>query len=386
MSPEQARGGPVGPASDVFSLGAVVAYAATGIGPFGEGRDEALLYRIVSAEPRLDGVPGPLRDLVADCLHKDPALRPTLAGLARAIADRWTPPEELPGAVPWPASVTRLIQGRQAPTPDASAAGRQHGGAITHPPTERASAAPSRITLTPAVADQLFRRAQQARRVGYDGNPAEAARMSADLAADYTRLAGPNAPHTLHSRYDQAHFVGKAGDLAQAARLMASVASDYARVLGPDTLTTLNIRHEHACLVGEAGDPAQAAQLMAAVAADKARFLGMGHSYGWNILDTLQSRQRHAIYVGKAGDSAQATRLMADVITAVRGFGRDHIGVLTSRYWHACFVGDAGDPAQASRLMVDVATDMARVLGPDHAYTLASRRWLAYWQKRAAAP
>ncbi|MEU6233249.1 serine/threonine-protein kinase [Kitasatospora sp. NPDC047058] len=78
MSPEQANGLPAGPPSDVFSLGAVLAYAATGIQPFGEGVSVAvLLYRVLHEEPDLSGLTGPLRAIVRDCLAKDPAARPT---------------------------------------------------------------------------------------------------------------------------------------------------------------------------------------------------------------------------------------------------------------------------------------------------------------------
>ncbi|WP_327074041.1 serine/threonine protein kinase [Kitasatospora purpeofusca] len=79
MSPEQANGRPVGPPGDIFSLGAVLAYAATGVHPFGEGVSAAvLLYRVVHEEPDLTGLaPGPLRSIVLDCLAKDPAVRPT---------------------------------------------------------------------------------------------------------------------------------------------------------------------------------------------------------------------------------------------------------------------------------------------------------------------
>ncbi|MFE7561377.1 serine/threonine-protein kinase [Kitasatospora sp. NPDC057500] len=78
MSPEQANGRPVGPPGDVFSLGAVLAYAATGVHPFGEGVSAAvLLYRVVHEEPDLAGLDGPLRSIVLGCLAKDPAARPT---------------------------------------------------------------------------------------------------------------------------------------------------------------------------------------------------------------------------------------------------------------------------------------------------------------------
>ncbi|MFJ2023817.1 LamG-like jellyroll fold domain-containing protein [Streptomyces sp. NPDC087897] len=78
MSPEQVNGGDVTPACDVFSLGAVLAFAATGAGPFGVGPTPVMLYRVVYEAPDLAGVPDPaLRALLADCLAKDPALRPT---------------------------------------------------------------------------------------------------------------------------------------------------------------------------------------------------------------------------------------------------------------------------------------------------------------------
>ncbi|AWZ09917.1 serine/threonine-protein kinase [Streptomyces sp. ICC4] len=92
LAPEQVYGTPVTPACDVFGLGAVLAYAATGRLPFGDpeqsGGIAALLMRVTEAEPDLSGVPAELRDLVHDCLRKDPAARPTPAEvLARAAED-----------------------------------------------------------------------------------------------------------------------------------------------------------------------------------------------------------------------------------------------------------------------------------------------------------
>jgi len=96
MSPEQAQGRRVGPPSDVFSLGAVLTYAATGQGPFGTGSSATLLYRVVSASPDISGVPAELRPLVERCLAKDPQQRPTtqqiLAELNIALpAAGWLP-------------------------------------------------------------------------------------------------------------------------------------------------------------------------------------------------------------------------------------------------------------------------------------------------------
>ncbi|MFD4865574.1 bifunctional serine/threonine protein kinase/MFS transporter [Streptomyces sp. NPDC058412] len=100
MSPEQVRGLELTPASDVFCLGAVLVYAATGRMLFG-ATDTGLnahLFRIAEEEADLTGVPESLVDLVGACLHKDPARRPTPEEVAaRTAAD--APGEWLPGAV-----------------------------------------------------------------------------------------------------------------------------------------------------------------------------------------------------------------------------------------------------------------------------------------------
>lgn len=85
LSPEQAQGGHVGPPSDVFSLGCVLAYAATGRRPFGSGPVEAMLFRTVHDTADTTGIPHGLLDVVAACLAKAPGDRPTAAGLRDAL-------------------------------------------------------------------------------------------------------------------------------------------------------------------------------------------------------------------------------------------------------------------------------------------------------------
>jgi eukaryotic-like serine/threonine-protein kinase len=98
MSPEQVEGREVGPASDIFSLGAVLAFAATGEAPFGSGSAPTLAYRAVYREVNLDRVPAEVRGLIQRCLAKDPGQRPTardleFAASARAVpaTERWLP-------------------------------------------------------------------------------------------------------------------------------------------------------------------------------------------------------------------------------------------------------------------------------------------------------
>ncbi|MFG3253903.1 serine/threonine-protein kinase [Streptomyces sp. NPDC048172] len=95
MSPEQVRGDRVTAASDVFCLGSVLAYAATGRSPFGSGDSgvHVLLYRITQEEPDLDGVPDALRPLIASCLAKTPEDRPSLDAVLNFTGEGDADPE-----------------------------------------------------------------------------------------------------------------------------------------------------------------------------------------------------------------------------------------------------------------------------------------------------
>lgn len=95
MAPEQAAGAPIGSPADIFGFGALVTFAATGNPPFGEGPAEAVLYRVVHEEPDLAAVGDDgLREVIAACLAKDPAARPTTEELLRRLTpsqDGWLP-------------------------------------------------------------------------------------------------------------------------------------------------------------------------------------------------------------------------------------------------------------------------------------------------------
>ncbi|MFD3533921.1 protein kinase [Streptomyces sp. NPDC058664] len=105
MSPEHLVGSrAVVPASDVFCLGAVLAFAASGRGPFHDDEMAAVIFRISRAEADLDPVPEELRHVLARCLRRDPAERPSAAELAELLGGG-----EPPEVFPWPGGVLSLL-------------------------------------------------------------------------------------------------------------------------------------------------------------------------------------------------------------------------------------------------------------------------------------
>ncbi|MFH8381857.1 serine/threonine-protein kinase [Kitasatospora sp. NPDC018058] len=86
MAPEQFRSGSATSATDVFALGSVLAFAATGRGPFGADSSHAVGFRVVYEEPDLTGLAAELRPLIVGCLAKEPGQRPTVEGLLAMVA------------------------------------------------------------------------------------------------------------------------------------------------------------------------------------------------------------------------------------------------------------------------------------------------------------
>ena len=158
MSPEQAEGTEVGPPSDIFSLGAVLAFAASGQPPFGSGMTAALVYRIVHKPPRLDGVPEEIRPLIERCLAKDSSQRPAATELLTEVeavqpTDGWLPEP-----------ITRTFQDSSAyPTPQPPGSVIAAGEPPADPPTITGQAAlvtPGPETFPPAEAEPAEPQAQ----------------------------------------------------------------------------------------------------------------------------------------------------------------------------------------------------------------------------------
>ncbi|BBB00921.1 hypothetical protein RVR_8124 [Actinacidiphila reveromycinica] len=148
-SPEQAAGKPARPATDVFALGQIAAYASIGAAPFGDGS------RVQHAEPDLNELPGQLREIVTRCLIKDPALRPSLAQITTMCAQaapesrpvswlpapllaailpaipppHFAPPRAAPPSPAAPAAPPRPPEPARPPAPDAGPDARPEGAA-----------------------------------------------------------------------------------------------------------------------------------------------------------------------------------------------------------------------------------------------------------------
>jgi len=114
MSPEQVQGENLTAASDLFAYGAVLAFAAAGTGPFGEGNMPTMVMRIISREPDLSAVPESLRHLVAACLSKDPQGRPGPGEILDYLGDvhagtSWLPPAVMAGVGEQVAKVNQAL-------------------------------------------------------------------------------------------------------------------------------------------------------------------------------------------------------------------------------------------------------------------------------------
>jgi serine/threonine protein kinase len=164
MSPEQAEGLTVGPASDIFSLAGVLIYAARGEGPFGSGDTAALLYRVVHGKPNIDNVPDNLRPLIKRSLSRDPKRRPSasqfltdLSAAFPAAADltNWLPAQILDQnaarSAPSEASLHRPGGSLAGGSVAGYASGSVAGGSMARPPSMADPVPPAADPVAPAA-------------------------------------------------------------------------------------------------------------------------------------------------------------------------------------------------------------------------------------------
>ncbi|MBP5942525.1 hypothetical protein F3K43_47075 [Streptomyces sp. LBUM 1476] len=157
LAPEHAVAGESGAPGDVFSLAAVLVYAATGRGPFPRPNEEyspvVLLYRIVHQEPNLAGVPATLIPLLRSCLAKEPEQLATPAKLERLGSRCGTWPQLLPEALERDLAVREeeahaLITATVQPPPEAPVSPEpEFGPAPADAGDRRPAACPRRATV-----------------------------------------------------------------------------------------------------------------------------------------------------------------------------------------------------------------------------------------------
>ncbi|MFB4317791.1 protein kinase [Actinomadura sp. 21ATH] len=193
MSPEQARGDDgLGPASDVFSLGAVLAFAATGRSPFAANSIAAAVYRILHREPDLTGLPHPLRGLVTECLAKEPADRPDVAELIERLSadagnDDWLP-----------TPVIEMVTERSLTAPDAASTARDP---VTPPRSETPQAPqPPRADAGPTIPDTADAGAAKPRRAAMNTPGDRSSARQAAVSPPSTGDSVPPAGARRHAR------------------------------------------------------------------------------------------------------------------------------------------------------------------------------------------
>ncbi|ATL28543.1 serine/threonine-protein kinase [Streptomyces formicae] len=165
MSPEQAKDSrSVTGASDVFSLGSMLVFAATGHAPFHGANPVETVFMLLREGPDLEGLPDELRPLIETCMQMEAQLRPTPADLQAQLAPHLFASESADGddsgtASAWlPERAVALIEARRGGRPPARAAvtGARSGGrgaapvTAPPPPQQPPPPAPSQAPFAPA--------------------------------------------------------------------------------------------------------------------------------------------------------------------------------------------------------------------------------------------
>ncbi|WP_255947443.1 serine/threonine-protein kinase [Streptomyces odontomachi] len=321
----------------------------------------------------------------------------TGAGLLRT-----TPPEPTSGlTTSWtsPTGVRPAVPDRPGtpsaphPTPSHTAVGRPTGPGAAHPappgtdgvpppartgsghphgPTGSTGRQPVRGTgHLPAATDLvavLASRHEAGMSLSRLGRWAEAGEVHRAVAAERSRLLGPDHPDTLASRYEAAFSLSRTGRPGAALAEYGRVAAGRARVLGPDHPDTLAALQETAFELGQVGRHAEAHEVYTAVLAARERITGIDDP------DTLRCRHNLAFNLSRLGRLEESCRMAYEVAAArARVLGAQHPDTLVTQYEVAYVLGLIGRWAEALEIYRTVASARGRVLGPDHPDTLAAR-------------
>ncbi|SHJ22556.1 Serine/threonine protein kinase [Nocardiopsis flavescens] len=405
MSPEQMDALEVGPASDMFSLGTVLAHAAVGRNPFDAPTLAGIVRNLIGPPPGIPReVPAQVRAVIARCWEHDPALRPAPHEVAEVVGDvdpevDWpvfgdgpaggagtaagsaggapsapgTPPRPPsgapsaapagppPGRAPWGAPAGTPSGGIPAYRTGAAAYGVSSGGAGAHAPAGPASRVPEpeeALRSESAVFDRLRREGDHgAALAGYER-----------LLPRLRESLGPDHPRALELRSRIAACREDAGDHRGALEEYRALLPDQAAVLGADHPDTLGTRFQIAYQLGELDDHEAALAAYRTVLPDLARVLGPDHGH------TLTARENTTDHLSALGDHRGAMeehrRLLGD---RLRVHGPDHPATLAARRDVAVSLGDLGDEAASLAEHRRLLPDRTRVLGPDHPDTLTTR-------------
>ncbi|MFF7726814.1 FxSxx-COOH system tetratricopeptide repeat protein [Streptomyces sp. NPDC008001] len=204
-------------------------------------------------------------------------------------------------------------------------------------------------------------RTNSLRHLRFTAHPTEAVAAYTQLAADCTRLAGPDDFATLDARGQLAAARVSGGDLAGALTGYEELLADHRRVHGPHHRNTLSVRSQIASLHREKGDAPRAAALYRELLGDCRTYLGP--------LDdmTLDVRMQLARLQGEAGDPAGARERLGELLDEhLAAFGRDDHRTLVVRRELAEWRAAAGDAAGAAAELADMIDDAVRILGAHH--------------------
>ncbi|MEV6399054.1 bifunctional serine/threonine-protein kinase/ABC transporter substrate-binding protein [Streptomyces sp. NPDC051907] len=326
LPPEQARGErDPGPAGDVFSLGCLLAFVATGRPPFGTGSIDALLYRTVHDAPDVEGVPAELAEVVGGALDKDPELRPTAEALAEALTNA-TPSS--PASLPDPREALRAVR---PPAPEDETPGEEErapgdeawlpeplvrliaersaaGLALPSIDETDVDAASVDAAATDTAAAQPAARALGRRRLLLLAGGAAVVTAGGGLAA-WAALSGdgdndkaaPNSSSPVHTLGLHADLSGdqKAVGRAQERGLRLAVDAFNSRA---DTPFTLAVK-----TVDDGGDPARAPEAAAKLVADRSVLAVIGPTTDATALASLAAY--HAAWLPVIAVSPGATVL-----------------------------------------------------------------------------
>jgi WD40 repeat protein len=227
MSPEQLNGHELTPQSDVFALGTVLAFAATGHDPFTAPTMPAVISRILADPPDLDPLTGDLRGIIEECLAKDPGDRPGLGELLERFNDRGrNDPTAI--AAPAPAPAAGPATARELSLASTVNVSSVPGGG-TDPPAAQAGSQAARAAAAPR-ADRTPARRGIRRRTGLIAASTAVAGLAA--AGILMLASSPGPSHSAAARSPAPPTTATHAATSSAAAITTSTRSS-----GPPTAT-----------------------------------------------------------------------------------------------------------------------------------------------------